>query len=124
MCLYCLQGFHPPSDLGQTAIKLELQPGSTLEDTRLAADKARSLVADIPEVTHIFTSVGSFSGDGANVCTASADIRKATLTVNLTHRSERQRKQTEIETDIRHRLERLPGARYTVGLGGEKCKLS
>ena len=117
-------GFSPPSDLGQTAIKLELQPGSTLEDTRLAADKARSLVADIPEVTHIFTSVGSFSGDGGPFALgASADIRKATLTVNLTHRSERQRKQTEIETDIRHRLERLPGARYTVGLGGEKMQI-
>jgi multidrug efflux pump subunit AcrB len=117
-------GFTPPGDLGQTAIKLELQPGSTLEDTRLAAEKARSLVADMPEVTHIFTSVGSFSGDGGPFALgSSADIRKATLTVNLTHRSKRQRKQTEIETDIRHRLERLPGTRYTVGLGGEKMQI-
>ncbi|MBC7778835.1 MAG: efflux RND transporter permease subunit, partial [Proteobacteria bacterium] len=48
-----------------------------------------------------------------------AEARRATLNINLTPRTERHglRKQV-IEADLRERMEALPGARVTVGLGG------
>ncbi|MDB5727283.1 MAG: putative inner rane transporter, partial [Noviherbaspirillum sp.] len=46
-----------------------------------------------------------------------AEVRKATLTVLLTERGERPRKQP-IENNIRATLEQLPGVRSKVGLGG------
>jgi hypothetical protein len=44
-------------------------------------------------------------------------VRKATLTILLTERSDRPRKQG-IENNIRAALEPLPGVRSKVGLGG------
>ena len=117
-------GFIPPDDGTQTAAKLELQPGSTLDDTYAAAERARQLLAGVPEITRVFTTVGYFSGDGGPFAVgASADVRKATLSIVLKNRHERSRKQGAIETDIRQRLQALPGARVTVGLGGEKMQI-
>ena len=117
-------GFIPPDDGTQTAAKLELQPGSTLDDTYAAAERARQLLAGVPEITRVFTTVGYFSGDGGPFAVgASADVRKATLSIVLKNRHDRSRKQGAIETDIRQRLQALPGARVTVGLGGEKMQI-
>ena len=112
-------GFIPPDDGTQTAAKLELQPGSTLDDTYAAAERARQLLAGVPEITRIFTTVGYFSGDGGPFAVgASSDVRKATLSIVLKNRHDRSRKHGAIESDSRQRLHALPGARVTVGLGG------
>jgi multidrug efflux pump subunit AcrB len=117
-------GFIPAGDTMQTAAKLELQPGSTLDETRVSAEQARQLLADIPEITRVFTMVGAFSGDGGPFAMgASADVRKATLNILLKKRHERNRTQSEVEIEIRQRLQALPGARVTVGLGGEKMQI-
>lgn len=117
-------GFIPPDDGTQTAVKLELAPGSTLEETHHAAEQARQLLQDLPEITRIFTTVGYFSGDGGPFAMgASMDVRKATLSIVLKHRDDRDRSQSALETEIRERLQNLPGARVTVGLGGEKMQI-
>lgn len=54
-------GFMPTQDDGQTQVSLEPAPGSTLEDTARIAQKASTLIKQIPDVTHIFSSVGSAS---------------------------------------------------------------
>jgi multidrug efflux pump subunit AcrB len=117
-------GFIPPDDGTQTAAKFELQPGTTLKETREAAGQARHLLADMPEITQIFTTAGYFSGDGGPFAMgASVDVRKASLSITLKNRHARSRSQSAIETDIRQRLQALPGARVTVGLGGEKMQI-
>ena len=113
-------GFIPPDDFGQTQVSIELPPGSTFDDTLAAAEQARGLVSANPHVQRVYTAVGGgmagvdpFAGGGGS------EVRKATLTINLTPRADRPgvRKQT-IEGELRQAMQQLPGARVKVGLGG------
>jgi multidrug efflux pump subunit AcrB len=108
-------GFVPPADRAQTYVNIELPPGSTLNDTLLAAERARQVVAGVKEVKSVFSSVGGgVSGDAFAIGVA-PEARKAALTVTLVHRSSRKRNQQEVETEIRDRLASQPGVRLTVG---------
>jgi multidrug efflux pump subunit AcrB len=119
------KGFVPAADRGQTQVTIELPPSSTLQQTRAAAEAAQQIVTQVADVKHVFTAVGRgpsgdmFSGGGG------ADIHAANLTLSLTHRSERERKQQAIEAELREKLQVLPGVRVTVGTGdtGEKLVL-
>ncbi|HMT94520.1 efflux RND transporter permease subunit [uncultured Thiothrix sp.] len=113
------KGFIPPGDEGITGVTVELQPGSTLEETRIIAEEARQKIVSVPEIKHVFSIVGyeasqqgPFGGGGGT------DARKATLTIVLTHRTERSLTQQDIENLIRKAIQDLPGARIKVGLGG------
>ncbi|HEY0825546.1 MAG TPA: efflux RND transporter permease subunit, partial [Ramlibacter sp.] len=111
-------GFIPPDDNSQTQVYLELPPGSTLQQTRAAAESARLAAMKVPHVKSVYTTIGGGAAGGdpfASIGTAEA--RKATLTILLAERSERPRKQG-IENEIRKALEPIPGVRTKVGLGG------
>jgi len=111
-------GFIPPDDNSQTQVYLELPPGATLAQTKMAAEQARRLVSQVAHVRSIYTTIGGGSAGGDPMAmTGAAETRKATLTVLLTERSERPRKQG-IENHMRTALEALPGVRSKVGLGG------
>jgi multidrug efflux pump subunit AcrB len=111
-------GFIPPDDNSQTQVYLELPPGSTLAQSLAAAEQARQLVSRVEHVRSIYTTIGGGSaGTDPFAMAGSAETRKATLTVLLTERSERPRKQG-IENKMRTALEALPGVRSKVGLGG------
>ncbi len=111
-------GFLPPDDASQTQVYLQLPPGSTLAQTRDLAEQARRLIADVPGIETIYTTIGGGSA-GADPFAPQglSEVRKATLTIVLKPRAERTRKQP-IEADIRQALQPLPGARSKVGLGG------
>jgi len=118
-------GFVPAADQAQTRVSIELQPGSTLDETYAVAEQARLLLKAMPEVTRVFSAIGSAtSGDGPFAGGSNTDVRKATLTVNLVSRHERA-KQREVEAEIRKRMVALPGARVSVGTGqtGETLKV-
>jgi multidrug efflux pump subunit AcrB len=111
-------GFIPPDDNSQTQVYLELPPGSSLEQSTKTAEAARQLLSSIKEIQSVYTTIGAgtagtdpFLGGGAN------EPRKATLTIALTPRGDRARKQV-IEASIREALKSLPGVRSKVGLGG------
>jgi multidrug efflux pump subunit AcrB len=112
------KGFIPPDDNSQTQVYVELPPGSTLAQTRASAEQARQLLMQVADVKSIYTTIGGgsagsdpFAGGGA------AEVRKATLTMQLSERGARPRKQV-IEDRIRTALQPLPGVRTKVGLGG------
>lgn len=109
------KGFVPPADRGQTMVNIERAPGSTLEDTLRAAERVRQKLETMPDVTRVFSSVGGGVSGDAFTRGAAAEVRKATLTVQLTHRSDRKKNQQEVEGDIRKLLDREPGVRITVG---------
>lgn len=109
------KGFVPPADRGQTLVNIERAPGSTLEDTMRAADRARLKLAGIPEIRSIFSTVGAGVSGDVFARGSAAEVRKATLTLTLTHRSDRSKTQQDVEDDIRRVLADEPGVRITVG---------
>ena len=111
-------GFIPPDDNSQTQVYLELPPGTTLAQTRAAAEQARTIVMQVPHVKSVYTTAGGGSvGTDPFMGGASTEVRKATLTVLLDDRGKRPRKQA-VENELRNALQTLPGARFKVGLGG------
>jgi multidrug efflux pump subunit AcrB len=72
-------GFVPAADRAQTKVNIELQPGSTLEETLAVAAQARRLLEEMPEVTRVFSAVGRSSGgnDGPFAGAGGSDVRKA-----------------------------------------------
>ncbi len=111
-------GFIPPDDNSQTQVYLELAPGATLQQTLQTSEQARQLIAGVPHVRSVYTTIGGGSaGADPFASSGAAEPRRATLTILLDERRERPRKQP-IENEIRRTLEKLPGARSKVGLGG------
>ncbi|WP_096698260.1 efflux RND transporter permease subunit [Polaromonas sp. AER18D-145] len=111
-------GFIPPDDNSQTQVYIELPPGSSLAQTKASAEQARQLVSKVEHVRSVYTTIGGGSaGSDPFAMSGAAETRKATLTVLLTERTERPRKQG-IENKMRAALEALPGVRTKVGLGG------
>ena len=112
------KGFIPPDDNSQTQVHLELPPGATLAQTRAAAETARLLLGQVKHVDSVYTTIGGgAAGSDPFAPQGAAEVRKATLTVLLTERGQRPRKQ-DIENHIRSAMAALPGVRSKVGLGG------
>jgi multidrug efflux pump subunit AcrB len=123
-------GFIPPDDINQTQVTVTLPPGSTYAQTLAAAEQARVLVQRNPHVKLVYTAVGGGS-TGADTFTPGSglpEVTKATLTLNLTHRSERsplfgaKTSKQDIEAELRTLLADLPGARVKVGFGASAEK--
>ncbi len=109
------KGFVPPADRAQTMVNIELPPGATLAQTQAAAEEVRRRLATLPDVKQVFSSVGAGSSGDAFAPGASAEARRAVLTVLLSKRDERKVPQQGIEDDIRKRLNDVPGVRLLVG---------
>lgn len=117
-------GFIPPDDNAQTQVRVELPPGSKLEQTMAAAEQVRQRITGMVGSAHIgdiYTAIGAGSAGADPFQGNFVEARKATLTLQLAPRGERPRKQV-IEAQIRAALEDLPGVRYGVGLGGSNDK--
>jgi len=114
------KGFIPPDDNPQSQVFIELPPGATLTQTRDSAEAARLLVAGVPYVKSVYTTIGSGSvgSDALASAKGSSEVRKATLTVLLADRQDRPIRKQVIEQNIRIALQALPGVRTKVGFGG------
>jgi len=112
------QGFIPPDDNSQSQVYVELPPGATLAQTQASAEHARQILMKVDHVKSVYTTIGGGSaGTDPFVAGGAAEVRKATLTLQLSERGTRPRKQV-IENQIRTALQQLPGVRTKVGLGG------
>jgi multidrug efflux pump subunit AcrB len=117
-------GFLPPDDLSQTQVYISLQPGSTFRETFEAAEAARHIVEKHPHVKLIYTAIGGgTAGSDPFAPRGAAEVRKATLTINMTPRKDRGgvKKQT-VERQLREALALLPGVQVKVGFGGSSEK--
>lgn len=108
-------GFIPPEDASRIVMSVELPPGQKLADTRRKTDEIAKLIkAKIPEARSVFV-IGGASPTG------SLDVRFASMLIRLTHKSQRQRTQKEIESDLATLLLSVPDARaWYVNPRGER----
>ena len=116
-------GFLPASDDARAQITLTMQPGATIEQTDATTRQAADIVGKLQDVTHVFSAVGSASSGGGPDSSTSSSVGSATIVAVLPPIGERDRKQSEIENDIRQALSVLPGVRIAVGGGGNGTKL-
>jgi len=116
-------GFVPAADRGQTIVNVELPPGSTLAQTHTVAEQARLAAMRVPGVKSVFSSIGGGSSGDAFAPGASAEARRAVLTVTTSHRSKRKEKLSDLERLIRTELSGIPGARFNVGQADTGGKL-
>ena len=113
-------GFLPADDLSQTQVHVTLPPGATLAEGIAAAEQARAIITTNPHVKMVYTAVGGgASGSDPFMPRGAAEVRKATLTLNLTPRGERAgTTKQDIERQLREGLAVLPGVQVKVGFGG------
>ena len=117
-------GFIPPDDLSQTQVYLSLPPGSTFKETLAVAEQARRIVEKNPHVRMVYTAVGGGASCSDPMSpSGAAEVRKATLTINLTPRAERGGvKKLAVENALREALAVIPAVRINVGLAGANAK--
>jgi multidrug efflux pump subunit AcrB len=107
-------GFIPREDASRIIFSLELPPGSRLEDTRVTTDQASGLMRELPEVENVYV-IGGSSPQGT------LEPRRATIIADLTHKSERDRTQAQLEEILLDRLDTIPDLRaYFVNDRGER----
>jgi multidrug efflux pump subunit AcrB len=110
------KGFVPPIDYSQTLVNIELPPGSTLDETTLAAESARLAIRDDPDIVSIFTLIGGGQLHNAMKINAEiGEVRNAVLSVQLKDRAIRSRSQQEIEVALRDKLKKQAGVRSDIG---------
>jgi multidrug efflux pump subunit AcrB len=117
-------GFIPPDDLSQTQVTVTLPPGSTFRQTYAAAEQAREIVQGNEHVELVYTAIGGGNaGADPFAPRGAAEVRKAVLTINMTHRDDRPGLSKQaIEQQLRDALVAVAGARIKVGLGASSEK--
>ncbi len=99
-------GFIPPDDYGRALLAIELPPGSRLDDTdrvtRAISDKLRAM----PEVRSALIFGGKLLGG------ADDEPRKATIIINLVHKSKREASQQDMQLRIGAMLADQPDIRF------------
>jgi HAE1 family hydrophobic/amphiphilic exporter-1 len=100
-------GFTPETDQSEFTIALETPAGSNLAYTRLKAQEVARIARTRPEVLYTYASVG---GQGEAV-------DEGTVFVKLQPKSDRERTQAEVITDIRSDLVQLAGVDTAVAVG-------
>jgi multidrug efflux pump subunit AcrB len=98
-------GFLPADDQSRTLLAVELPPGSRLDDTRLVTDAVAAKVRDRPEVKSVFVLGGRVMGSGA-------EVRKASLVINLVPKEKRKLSQDEVRLAIGASIANMPDLRF------------
>jgi len=89
-------------DRGESNIKVELPPGSTIDETIAAVDRVTASIRGRREIDTIFDTVGK---DGA--------VNEGRVQVVLKPREQRKISQDEFEDQVRPLLAKIPGARIS-----------
>lgn len=97
--------FLPQEDQGRQLLAIELPPGARLDDTRRVTAAVADRIRERADVRSVFVNGGNLLGSGA-------EVRKATLIVNLVPKDRRKLKQHEIKAEIGQQLAGMPDIRY------------
>ncbi len=112
---YIPKGLFDAGDTGVSTVKVELPPGSKLEDTEAVVRQLDKTLRQQPAVKSILSEVGS---EGVN---------NGLLSVNLLPKDERDLSQQEFQDRMREVFKEIPGARISFqsrGAGGSDKDVS
>ncbi|MFP5077976.1 efflux RND transporter permease subunit [Rhizobium sp. YIM 134829] len=96
--------FLPAEDTGRLILTVELPPGATLADTRLVTDEISARASRLDEVEGVFARTGASMG-------GEQDVRHAVVSIDLKHKTERQRSSFAIEAELAKAFASIPDAR-------------
>ena len=102
-------GFLPTEDTGRTLLAIELPPGSRLDDTKAVTSAIASEIGARPDVKSVLVNGGRVMGGAAG---GGAEVRKATLVINLVPKAERKLGQAQIKQEISRSLAQVPDIRF------------
>jgi HAE1 family hydrophobic/amphiphilic exporter-1 len=103
-------GFQPPGDPDYVYINIQGPPGSTLQDMEAATQQVQRVMKAQPEVTNVFTQVGStVSSFGPGSGPGASDVRSGTVTVLL--RADRDVTGAELKDRVRAQIAAIPDVR-------------
>ncbi|NTU58434.1 MAG: efflux RND transporter permease subunit [Chlorobiaceae bacterium] len=102
--------FMSVSDRGEFSVMLELEPGTSLQETNRITRQVEERLRSYPEITRLLVNVG-VSSEG--LLNQSAD-NVAELNVHLLPKGERKRSTDEIMHSIRTRLQDIPGLKLSI----------
>jgi len=98
-------GFLPAQDTGRSLLAIELPSGSQLSDTENVTEQIVRRLRNRREIKSVFV-------DGGRIPPATAEVRKAALTINYVPKSERQVSTRQLELEISGDLADIPDIRY------------
>ncbi len=99
--------FVPPTDEGLIGIKVELPPGSTLDETSMVMEKIGENILRRPEVVHTWTTIGTQGS-------TSTGINLAFMKAKLVDRTMRETTTTGLAGEITTDLSGIPNANIQV----------
>ena len=102
-------GFLPTEDTGRTLLAIELPPGSRLDETKAITAAVAGQIGARPDVKSVFVNGGRVMGGAAG---GGAEVRKATLVINLVPKAERKLGQARIKQEISRSLAQVPDIRF------------
>jgi HAE1 family hydrophobic/amphiphilic exporter-1 len=104
--------FISQSDRGELNIALEMSPETPLYQTNQMTLKAEQIVLSHPEVTKVFTNVGTQSGNALTGGTSTANI--AEIAVTLVDKEKRNITSDEFGEMMRNEISKIPGVKVTI----------
>jgi hydrophobe/amphiphile efflux-1 (HAE1) family protein len=96
--------FLPSEDTGRLTLTVELPPGATLAETRAVTDGLAGTVGKLEEVEGVLVHAGSSVG-------GQQEVRYAVVSIDLKHKSQRNRSSFAIEADLERQLASTPDVR-------------
>ncbi|NQT93009.1 MAG: efflux RND transporter permease subunit [Lentisphaerae bacterium] len=119
--------FFPEVDEGVFVVNVETDVASSLDYTDTTARKVEKICSGVPEVSVVYSTVGSASSSEMFGSSSAANV--AQVVVKLTDKTERDRSTKEIMDSLRPILARMVGAKITLsaaeqgGPGGKPIEL-
>jgi HAE1 family hydrophobic/amphiphilic exporter-1 len=110
------QSFFPVQDVSEFNLVVDTPPGSSLAYTRLKSEEAAAMARGSDGVAYTYTTIGGESGS----------VDEANVYVRLHRREDRDIHQTQIERRVREAVQRIGGARITIGgsnMGGGQAQI-
>src|SRR6202012_971437 len=99
------QGYLPAQDAARSLLAMELPPGSQLAYTEKVTEQIVARLRKHPEVRSVFV-------DGGRVPPGIQEVRRASLIINYTPKTERKVTQRELELEISKELDDIPDIRF------------